>query len=69
MHAALSLFLLFATVIAAAQGHAAAQFNLGAMHENGHGVDQDHAEALRLYRLAAAQGHAAAASAIARMGA
>jgi TPR repeat protein len=55
--------------LAAAQGYAAAQFNLGVMHEHGHGVDQDNAEAVRLYRLAAAQGYAAAASAIARIGA
>jgi hypothetical protein len=44
--------------LAAAQGHANAQFNLGYMFENGEGVAQDYAEALRLYSLAAAQGDA-----------
>jgi TPR repeat protein len=46
--------------LAAEQGHAAAQFSLGAMIFNGEGVAQDHAEAVRLYRLAAQQGHAGA---------
>jgi TPR repeat protein len=46
--------------LAAEQGHAAAQFNLGSMFEDGQGVAQDYAEAVRLYRLAAEQGHAAA---------
>jgi TPR repeat protein len=44
--------------LAAAQGNANAQFNLGNMYYNGWGVRQDHAEAVRLYRLAAAQGNA-----------
>jgi hypothetical protein len=44
--------------LAAAQGHATAQTDLGVMFENGDGVAQDYAEAVRLYRLAAAQGHA-----------
>ena len=35
-----------------------AQFNLGTMFDNGQGVAQDHAEAVRLYSLAAAQGDA-----------
>ncbi len=47
-------------VLAAVQGHAAAQGNLGDMFRNGHGVAQDCAEAMRLYRLAAVQGHACA---------
>jgi TPR repeat protein len=46
--------------LAAAQGHAVAQFNLGTMFDQGQGVAQDYAEALRLYRLAAEQGHAGA---------
>jgi TPR repeat protein len=44
--------------LAAAQGHASAQVNLGTMFYNGQGVAQDYAEAVRLYRLAAAQGYA-----------
>jgi hypothetical protein len=44
--------------LAAAQGHAVAQSNLGLMFENGRGVAQDYAEAVRLYSLAAAQGNA-----------
>jgi TPR repeat protein len=35
-----------------------AQCNLGDCYEYGTGVDQDHVEAVRLYRLAADQGHA-----------
>lgn len=42
----------------AAQGNANAQYNLGAMYESGHGVVQDHKEAVKWYRLAAAQGDA-----------
>jgi TPR repeat protein len=44
--------------LAAAQGHALAQFNFGCMFRDGQGVAQDYAEAVRLYRLSAAQGHA-----------
>jgi len=44
----------------AEQGDAVAQFNLGLMYKNGHGVLQDFAEALRWYRLAAEQGDALA---------
>jgi TPR repeat protein len=44
--------------LAAAQGRARAQVNLGVMFYNGRGVAQDYAEAVRLYSLAAAQGHA-----------
>ena len=44
----------------AAQGNAAAQFNLGLMYANGEGVPKDDAEAVRWYRLAAEQGDAAA---------
>jgi TPR repeat protein len=46
--------------LAAAQGHATAQFRLGAMFSEGLFVAQDKAEAERFYRLAAAQGHATA---------
>ena len=46
--------------LAAEQGLAAAQFNLGVMYHAGAGVPQDAAEAVRWYRLAAAQGHAEA---------
>ena len=45
---------------AANQGHVGAQYNLGVICSNGHGVKQDHAEAARWYRAAAGQGHAAA---------
>ena len=44
--------------LAADQGHADAQYNLGVMYANGQGVAQDDAEAVRLYRLAADQGDA-----------
>jgi TPR repeat protein len=46
--------------LAAAQGDARAQFNLGYMFKKGEGVAQDYAEAVRLYSLAALQGHARA---------
>ena len=46
--------------LAAEQGDARAQCNLGLMYEHGDGVPQDHAEAARLYRLAADQGDARA---------
>ena len=42
----------------AEQGLAIAQSNLGAMYDNGEGVPEDDAEAVRWYRLAAEQGHA-----------
>jgi TPR repeat protein len=41
----------------AAQGDAAAQFNLGLMYRHGQGVPQDFREALKWYRKAAEQGH------------
>jgi hypothetical protein len=44
--------------LAADQGHARAQCNLGIMYATGRGVPQDDAEAVRWYRLAADQGHA-----------
>jgi outer membrane protein assembly factor BamB len=46
--------------VAAAQGHASAQCNFGIRYANGEGVPQDHAEAVRWYRLAADQGDARA---------
>ncbi len=45
---------------AAEQGDAAAQFNLGILYANGQGVPEDHAEAMRWFRLAAEQGDAEA---------
>ena len=42
--------------LAAAQGHADAQFNLGFMHAKGRGVPPDYGLALKWYRLAAARG-------------
>ena len=49
-----------ATRHAAEQGDADAQFNLGVAYENGEGVPQDYAEAVRWYRLAAEQDNASA---------
>jgi TPR repeat protein len=40
----------------AEQGDAFAQFSLGIMYDNGEGVPQDYAEAVKWYRLAAEQG-------------
>ena len=40
---------------AADQGHAAAQFNLGAMYDNGRGVPQDYVEAHKWVNLAASR--------------
>ena len=48
--------------LAAEQGNANAQFNLGLMYANGEGVPEDDAEAVRWYRLAAEQGNANAQS-------
>ena len=48
--------------LAADQGLADAQFNLGFRYADGRGVSQDYAEAVRWYRLAADQGHAGAQS-------
>ncbi len=44
----------------AEQGLAFAQSNLGFMYDNGRGVPQNDAEAVRWYRLSAEQGHARA---------
>ena len=46
--------------LAATQGHAGAQNNLGLMYADGRGVQADDAEAVRWFRLAAKQGHAGA---------
>ncbi|MSP33056.1 MAG: sel1 repeat family protein, partial [Pseudolabrys sp.] len=48
--------------LAADQGNAKAQSNLGLMYDNGQGVPQNYAEAMRWYRLAADQGLAEAQS-------
>ena len=44
--------------LAAEQGYADGQYNLGVMYDRGEGVPQDDAEAVRWYRLAAEQGYA-----------
>jgi TPR repeat protein len=44
----------------AVKGSASAQFNLGAMYDNGDGVPESDAEAAKWYYLAAAQGHVTA---------
>ena len=46
--------------LAAEQGDAQAQFELGVMYDEGQGVAQDYEEAARWFRLAAEQGHALA---------
>ena len=46
--------------MAAEQGFATAQYNLGIMYANGEGVPQDDAEAVKWSRLAAEQGYASA---------
>ena len=46
--------------LAAEQGLASAQFNLGLMYDEGRGVPQDDQEAVKWYRLAADQGDALA---------
>ena len=46
--------------LAAEQGDASAQYNLGGMYANGEGVLKDEAEAVRWYRMAANQGNASA---------
>lgn len=44
----------------AEQRHAGAQYNLGVIYDFGRGMPEDHAEAVRWYRLAAVQGDARA---------
>jgi TPR repeat protein len=46
--------------MAADQGHARAQYNLGCMYKNGQGVAQDYAAAMKWCRMAADQGFAEA---------
>ena len=46
--------------LAAEQGYASAQFNLGVMYDTDEGVPEDDVEAVRWFRLAAEQGHAGA---------
>jgi len=46
--------------LAALQGDAVAQFNLGLMYDQGNGVPQDFQEEMKWLRLAALQGDAAA---------
>jgi TPR repeat protein len=48
--------------LAAEQGNAIAQFNLGVMYANGQGVPKDYTIAVRWYRFAAEQGNASAQS-------
>ena len=50
-----------------ALGNANAQFCLGMLHEEGIGVAQDYAEALRLYRLSAERGNPAGQTALGNM--
>ena len=54
--------------LAAAQGHADAQGNLGHMFQHGR-VAKNRAEAIRWFRLAAAQGYAQAKARLKRLGA
>ena len=44
--------------LAAEQGNARAQYNLGYAYDNGEGVEQDYVEAVKWFRLAAEQGNA-----------
>jgi len=46
--------------MAADQGYAGAQNNIGVLYKNGSGVAQDYSEAMRWYRMAADQGYAGA---------
>ncbi|HIU91462.1 MAG TPA: SEL1-like repeat protein [Candidatus Fimimonas merdipullorum] len=54
--------------MAANQGDAAAQYNLGVCYYNGEGVTQNKAEAARLFKLAAAQGDENAKNALKKLG-
>ena len=60
--AALKLFRL-----AADQGNAVAQYNIGLIYKNGNGVPQNYAQAVKWYRLAADQGNADAQSNLGHM--
>jgi TPR repeat protein len=46
--------------LAADQGNANAQYNLGLIYEIGAGVSEDNKEAVKWYQMAADQGHIAA---------
>ena len=48
------------TKLLAEQGNSFAQYNLGVMYENGEGVSENDADAVKWYRLAAEQGRARA---------
>ena len=49
------------------QGDAGAQYALGTMYENGHGVPKDYAESMKWYRKAADQGNADAQDKVGHM--
>jgi len=53
---------------AAEQGHSISQYNLGLMYDNGEGVAEDNAEAVRWFRLATDQGHDEARDRLAMLG-
>jgi len=50
--------------LAAEQGDANAQYNIGKMYEHGLGIKRDYSEAIRWYRLAIQQGHERAPDAL-----
>ena len=54
--------------LAADQGYANAQSNLGLCYQHGTGVNKDEKEAVRLYKLAADQGYAQAISNLKTLG-
>lgn len=54
--------------LAAKQGNALAQMQMGFLYQNGLGVQQDLSEAIRWYRLAAAQGEEHAINNLEAMG-
>ena len=54
---------------AADQGYAAAQYNLGIMYDNGHGVEQSNEKAAEWYRKAANQGYPDAKKKLSELGA
>ena len=54
--------------LSAQQGHAGAQFELGALLFNGESIDKDQEAGLEYMRLAAQQGHAAALKALRDVG-
>ena len=54
-------------LLAAEQGVADAQFNLGVMYEDGNGVHEEEVQAENWYRLAAEQGHREAGESLNRL--